>query len=222
VNRLVLTVGAICALLAAGCEDLRLPSEQEMTAVFTTHEPHRLQEPPPPESVPVLAPMELTDWHELCMQCHVGPHYTSNTILRWAHRDACVSELCCIDCHSERVHLTHVRGDKAMCIECHMNEQIPFQCETCHSETWRDQHSAHQPGFTGMHDVSAEWQDYDCSACHGSEKWCRDCHGLPMPHPADIEERHPELVRGQPDVCARCHGTHSCIHCHTRRGVEVE
>ncbi len=58
-----------------------------------------------------------------------------------------------------------------------------------------------------------------CSTCH-AEKFCSDCHGLPMPHPADFQEGHGDLGRNEPAVCATCHakgdatGTQFCNACH--------
>lgn len=60
-----------------------------------------------------------------------------------------------------------------------------------------------------------------CYTCH-LEKFCKDCHGVPMPHPADIQKNHGEMGTKSPSVCARCHarsgaeakGTGFCTACH--------
>lgn len=212
----------VAAAWLSACADLRLPSQEAMTAVFTVKAHAHIEEPPAPESVPVLVPSEQANWSTLCAQCHVGPHFSSYTILKWGHLDSCIGEMVCIDCHAEELHLTHVRGDKGRCIECHMERQVSIECRTCHDELWHDQHTAHLPGFTGMHDIAPEWLDSGCLACHGSQRWCSDCHGLEMPHPENIEELHPSLVRGQPDVCTNCHGELSCIQCHITNRIIVE
>lgn len=45
-----------------------------------------------------------------------------------------------------------------------------------------------------------------CQTCHAKE-FCSDCHGLPMPHPADFNEGHGGLGKSKPKVCANCHAT---------------
>lgn len=62
-----------------------------------------------------------------------------------------------------------------------------------------------------------------CYTCH-AEKFCSDCHGLPMPHPASFSPRgksadtaqHARLGKQKPQVCANCHGNASrfCDECH--------
>ncbi len=59
-----------------------------------------------------------------------------------------------------------------------------------------------------------------CSTCH-AEKFCSDCHGLPMPHPSDFQAGHGDLGRSSPKVCATCHAqggkaddTRFCNACH--------
>ncbi|MDZ4178390.1 MAG: NapC/NirT family cytochrome c [Coriobacteriia bacterium] len=63
-----------------------------------------------------------------------------------------------------------------------------------------------------------------CSTCH-SEQFCSDCHGLPMPHPANFQEGHGELGNSQPATCATCHSvsgaaddTQFCNACHHPEG----
>jgi hypothetical protein len=220
----ILTTALIAAaslLVASSCAELKLPNKDAMVNVFTARSQTLIEEPPPPDSVPILATAEMSDWSALCDHCHVGPHYSSYTILNWGHRDSCVSNKACSDCHAEKLHLTHIRGDKAACIDCHLAQGISIACGTCHDAQWHDQHTAHIRGFTGMHDMKPEWQGTDCLVCHGSNNWCLDCHGLPMPHPDDIDKTHPQLVRGQPEICARCHGTYSCYRCHYEHGIEI-
>jgi len=54
-----------------------------------------------------------------------------------------------------------------------------------------------------------------CSTCH-ARSFCTDCHGLPMPHPADFQKGHGKLGNANPKVCAKCHGnaTTFCNECH--------
>ena len=206
--------------LLAGCLEVKLPSEEAMSEVFAPRKTIKLTESPAPANIPILATSELADWHALCNQCHVGPRYSSYTVLNWGHRESCVQNMTCHDCHSRDLHRTDVRGDKARCIDCHMERSISIDCKTCHDAGWRDKHDPH-PGPVGQtHVMAPDWQEIQCLKCHGSERWCTDCHGLPMPHPKDIVKIHPTLVEGKPDVCTNCHGTEACIRCHRKAGVK--
>lgn len=52
-----------------------------------------------------------------------------------------------------------------------------------------------------------------CEVCH-PQRFCDDCHGIEMPHPADIKETHKEKVANR-EVCRRCHGGDDfCNRCH--------
>jgi hypothetical protein len=55
----------------------------------------------------------------------------------------------------------------------------------------------------------------ECNTCH-TEKFCSDCHGLPMPHPEDFLKNHGTLGKKDAKVCETCHGdaSVSCDACH--------
>ncbi len=55
----------------------------------------------------------------------------------------------------------------------------------------------------------------ECLTCH-AQKFCDDCHGLQMPHPADFKKGHGALGKKKPEVCANCHGNADqfCDECH--------
>jgi nitrate/TMAO reductase-like tetraheme cytochrome c subunit len=63
----------------------------------------------------------------------------------------------------------------------------------------------------------------ECYTCH-AEQFCSDCHGLPMPHPADFMETHGEVGKEAPEVCANCHGNADrfCDECHHGSAMGVE
>lgn len=63
----------------------------------------------------------------------------------------------------------------------------------------------------------------ECSTCH-STAFCSDCHGLPMPHPANFLEGHDELGKSKPKVCSNCHGSADkfCDECHHGEALDVE
>lgn len=70
--------------------------------------------------------------------------------------------------------------------------------------------------------IDPETIDY-CSTCH-SEKFCTDCHGVPMPHPADFKKGHGQAGKRNPKACARCHGnaTRFCDECHHGSALKWE
>jgi len=72
--------------------------------------------------------------------------------------------------------------------------------------------------------VSVESVNY-CSTCHDVEKFCFDCHGVEMPHPATFAANHGKEGKATPKVCAQCHarggskdGTEFCNACHHKDG----
>ena len=217
--RLVALPVLAVVLLAVGCQSFKMPSEEAMNEVFAPRKTIRLAEAPAPPSIPILPTSGMDDWRKLCSTCHVGPHYSSYTVLNWGHRDSCVKELTCHDCHSAQLHRPDVRGDKAKCIDCHLSRGVSIKCQTCHDVGWRDKHNPHPPPPGQTHVMGPDWKEIMCLKCHGSERWCNDCHGLPMPHPKDIVKIHPSLVQGRPDVCSNCHGTQACTRCHRQAGV---
>jgi hypothetical protein len=108
-----------------------------------------------------------------------------------------------------------------MCFNCHLDKEVSTKCETCHIPGCQAAYASHDQQFIMHHGRQTLWQDVECLTCHGSENWCSKCHGLPMPHPEDIIQAHQELVQGQPERCANCHGRMSCIRCHEQEGVTI-
>lgn len=62
----------------------------------------------------------------------------------------------------------------------------------------------------------------ECNTCH-SEQFCSDCHGVPMPHPADFMKDHGTTGQENPTVCANCHGNADrfCDECHHGASLDV-
>lgn len=63
--------------------------------------------------------------------------------------------------------------------------------------------------------------DY-CSTCH-SKTFCTDCHGIPMPHPADFKKGHGDSGKKDPESCALCHGDAErfCDECHHGTAMDL-
>ena len=50
----------------------------------------------------------------------------------------------------------------------------------------------------GLHLVSVSEVGY-CSTCHVIDTFCKNCHGMDMPHSTEFKEKsHPELVKTAP------------------------
>lgn len=72
-----------------------------------------------------------------------------------------------------------------------------------------------------------------CGTCH-KDKFCTDCHGMEMPHPAEFKEPkdvkdatgHPAVSKVKPAKCVQCHGknekTHFCDECHHGTKLKYE
>lgn len=60
-----------------------------------------------------------------------------------------------------------------------------------------------------------------CNTCH-AESFCTDCHGVPMPHPANFKQGHGTFGKKNPEKCTRCHGAADkfCDQCHHGRELE--
>jgi nitrate/TMAO reductase-like tetraheme cytochrome c subunit len=63
----------------------------------------------------------------------------------------------------------------------------------------------------------------ECYTCH-AEKFCTDCHGLPMPHEGGFAGSHAKLGTENPKQCEMCHGPSgtSCDSCHHGTSIEHE
>jgi hypothetical protein len=80
-------------------------------------------------------------------------------------------------------------------------------------------------GAHGGGEIRSIEEIFYCGTCH-AERFCTDCHGVPMPHPAGFTKGHGDVGRKRPAVCANCHakgeataaGTEFCNSCHHPEG----
>ena len=205
----------------AACVEMELPSNEEVEKLFSS-DPHTAElHKPHPEGIPALDASELGGWRDLCDQCHVGPHYSSYSNLTWGHLDTCITPSGCLECHGNNLHRLDVRGSKSVCMECHYESGRILGCNDCHVADWYENHSPEGHSL----DTHGSWAMEDsahCASCHGTGRWCKACHGVEMPHPADILVTHPMLVRGEPELCSNCHGATPCETCHVERNIFSE
>jgi hypothetical protein len=52
-----------------------------------------------------------------------------------------------------------------------------------------------------------------CYTCH-AQKFCDDCHGVTMPHPADFRKTHGTGENINVNTCTTCHSKNACESCH--------
>lgn len=214
---LVLLLLLALAAMAA-CVEMEAPSNEDVEQLFSS-DPHNSElHMPNPEGIPELDASELGGWRQLCDQCHVGPNYNSYSILTWGHRGSCITESGCLDCHGSHLHRLDVRGSKGVCMECHYERGDILGCDDCHVPGWHEQHTPEGHSLAS-HGGWAREDAVHCASCHGTGRWCVECHGLEMPHPKDIRSTHPSLVRGEPELCANCHGTTPCESCHMDNNI---
>lgn len=114
----------------------------------------------------------------------------------------------------------------------------PDACSTCHTQSYcADCHDAqrapgyHPQGFALRHAASAGSQSMECSNCHNTAAFCRQCHvevgfggvGRLGPGYHDAEPlwliRHGQGARQGLEQCASCHTQKECLQCHSQTGA---
>jgi hypothetical protein len=114
----------------------------------------------------------------------------------------------------------------------------PDGCNTCHTQSYcADCHDAqrapgyHPEGFALRHAASAGAQSMECSTCHNTAAFCRQCHvevgfgsvGRLGPGYHDAEPlwliRHVQGARQGLEQCASCHTQKECLQCHSQTGA---
>lgn len=185
-----------------------------------------------------------------CTQCHGDNRtITPSTGILIDHAIHTENDVSCTMCHNRVAHpenfeLTLPGNSKhedfmqmEACFRCHgfeTDSKAPGACGKCHPAGFELKPENHmEPGFytkggdsSGHAELKKEEPDY-CGMCHVESKFCVDCHGVVMPHPAGFEKGHGELGTSKPAVCANCHakggastegGTEFCDSCHHPAG----
>jgi len=150
-------------------------------------------------------------------------------------------------------HGTLASTDETSCTTCHMERS----CTECHQEAAsgpalgpdafeelesreRDERGGrfdlgsgggfHPPNYAMQHATEAFGQTLECSNCHDTARFCRDCHqqlgfgseGRLGPGFHDAEPlwvfRHGQAARQTLESCASCHRQRDCIQCHSELG----
>lgn len=123
-------------------------------------------------------------------------------------------------------HGTLAASSMAQCAACHARTD----CETCHNAPARS--AFHPENFAARHASAAYGRRLECSNCHNSERFCRDCHddagmttsgGRLAATFHDAEPlwllRHGQAARQGLESCTACHRQTDCLQCHSQTGA---
>lgn len=133
-------------------------------------------------------------------------------------------------------HGTVASADGASCSSCHAETT----CTECHTSESRapstasvgpgDGNEFHPPDFLARHASAAYGARLECSTCHNTAVFCRDCHeqlgmgpeGRLGPGFHDGQAawifRHGQAARQSLEGCASCHEQRDCLECHSTVG----
>ena len=162
-----------------------------------------------------------------CLTCHANiSHPGTQLEVARMPQDHIMSV--CAKCHDGKqlpddCELCHVNGLPSGYQKVPMTVQVkPQQCTGCHQK--KDCSSCHNglpmphpdSFFKGHGTIVLDRGTNICAGCHTKQdpKFCIDCHGLQMPHPASWISQHDNVAAKDPKVCVKCHGTGSCMKCH--------
>jgi len=163
-----------------------------------------------------------------CLQCHdLSRPITVRSDLVIKHAEHAKRNNSCISCHLWTAHPVP-ETERALllmsrCFTCHgrtAGAKAPGTCITCHSGEFNGRPESHKsPTWqTALHGKAALTNKQPCSMCHETT-FCRNCHGLDMPHPATWvkgKPGHSTIGAADPHICAKCHTQKPdlCSMCH--------
>jgi len=164
-----------------------------------------------------------------CVSCHVQPAPAVITAL--PHRADVVAPGAMVEARApeshgrmffSEAHATLAAADGASCATCHEERY----CVACHDAPL--QGGYHPQDFLSRHTASAFGRDAECSTCHSTQVFCRECHlqvGLTPPGGGRLGPgyhddgplwliRHGQGARQNLESCASCHRQVDCTQCH--------
>jgi len=164
-----------------------------------------------------------------CLKCHDPSRKITmrfGTLID--HTEHAKRNKSCVSCHIWTAHPDpNVERPillMAQCFTCHgrtKTAKAPGTCDVCHPKSFSLRPESHRPAsaWRTRHGKVALAGGQPCDMCH-DEDFCRNCHGVDMPHPTGWGKGQPaghasvaELNR---QVCARCHKEKPdlCSMCH--------
>lgn len=136
------------------------------------------------------------------------------------------------------------------CTTCHAAEQFCVKCHTTgppltmvaqavsdtpatgdSARTPRSRRAFHPADWVMRHSAQAWGRRLDCTTCHSTQLFCRDCHvkaglgvvGRVGPGYHDAEPvwllRHGQAARQTLETCTACHTQRDCMQCHSQLGA---
>lgn len=156
--------------------------------------------------------------YEFCNKCHHGTKigWTYDTKVDWKlqHGKAATEKGvsgCLGACHS-----------KQFCVDCHTKTKpIPASHKAkdwLHGKLTVTEYGTSAAAPTAAHAVTALKSVESCEICHGTgganAKFCKDCHGMQMPHPDSFKQNHVSAAKDKA-ACQKCHQFKEvCSDCH--------
>jgi len=153
---------------------------------------------------------------ELCSDCH---HKDAKNGVAWTKRHPTAvadggTDQCFEKCHE----------DKQFCVDCHTKlKAVPASHK---AKDWTRNLAL---GKSAKHSAAYKDQTGSCDYCHGANgveaKFCKNCHVLPMPHPADFKDTHKADFAAKKltkKSCTNCHNQFFCDNCHHKGSVEKQ
>jgi nitrate/TMAO reductase-like tetraheme cytochrome c subunit len=166
---------------------------------------------------------------ETCLQCHGTSRKISmrfGTLID--HEKHAKRNKQCTSCHLWTAH-PDPGAERPMllmerCFTCHgrtASAKAPGTCDVCHPKDFNLRPASHKPTSKWLkeHGQVAQKNQQPCVICH-DQSFCKACHGLPMPHPANWAKGSPPLhsqyAKTNRAVCNRCHESKPdvCSMCH--------
>jgi hypothetical protein len=105
------------------------------------------------------------------------------------------------------------------CFRCHgltKTAKAPGKCSTCHPKSFNLQPRDHQTDQWKQkeHVSAADYENPDCYMCH-QDTFCKNCHGISLPHPDKFRKDHADAGTKNPGICRKCHKQQDfCEGCH--------
>ena len=166
-----------------------------------------------------------------CETCHRGSRPAMLAALpnaRTSHAPGAIVERVAPASHGtpefRREHGPVAATQPQSCTTCH----VRVECESCHFAP--DRMPYHPANFESRHASAAYGRELECSSCHSTEAFCRDCHAqLGMRSQGRLGSgfhdaqplwllRHGQAARQTLESCTTCHEQRDCMQCHSEVG----
>lgn len=162
-----------------------------------------------------------------CTGCHNNPLKldASKKLPLMKHDVHTKKKINCTSCHSRIAHPdpnTKNNEDSIKmtgCFRCHGLEKTakaPGQCDTCHASSFNLQPRNHrnEQWKRKEHANAADYKNLGCQMCH-ENVFCKNCHGIDLPHPAELRNNHADTGTENAKMCRKCHKQQDfCNSCH--------